>query len=254
MAARINLTDAAAAVVSLAIGIGIAWWAQSYAGITADSAVTFLIVVPGLLYLMLSGKIREIRGPGGWVASFAEAASKAVGTGLGTDYDTLSYEEIQPIEKGRVDQLEGRLRKLDASRPIALTVVLDPHRYYDDQALSRYLDQFGHYPSFRLVVFLDAEHRYLAHMRTDTLKGLLLVQESAGPFMNVLNGAEASELLKYPGVATDAVRVGTTNAQALQEMARRNADALVVIDEEKHLKGIVEREQLTTQMLAALSG
>ena len=43
-----------------------------------DTVLVFLLVLPILIYAIISGLLKEIKGPGGWEASFNSVASASV--------------------------------------------------------------------------------------------------------------------------------------------------------------------------------
>jgi len=69
----------------------------------------------------------------------------------------------------------------------------------------------------------------------------------------VLNSGSARNLSLYPGIISDAITVAHTNAHALREMDRLNLEALVVVNAERRVAGIVERDQVLSKMLLALA-
>jgi len=58
---------------------------------------------------------------------------------------------------------------------------------------------------------------------------------------------------EFPGIVFDTISVQDTNLEALQEMDRRDLDALVVIDPKSRLKGVVSREQVLGSMMLELA-
>jgi CBS domain-containing protein len=61
------------------------------------------------------------------------------------------------------------------------------------------------------------------------------------------------ELRRYPGIVTRTISTKTTNFEALQKMTAQNIEALVVIDEDGKLKGVVEREQILSKLLLGMA-
>jgi len=52
---------------------------------------------------------------------------------------------------------------------------------------------------------------------------------------------------------TDVLTAATSNAEALDQMARLNLKGMVVLDADQRPVGIVERERLSSQMLVAIA-
>jgi CBS-domain-containing membrane protein len=52
-------------------------------------------------------------------------------------------------------------------------------------------------------------------------------------------------------VATDTLRAGASNAEALQVMTDKDLEAVVLVDDSARLSGVVERERVVADMLLA---
>jgi len=62
----------------LVLGIGVVWFTRKVVGVQDSTVLVFLVIVPALVYLVLRGDLAELRGPGGWVATFAQVARAEV--------------------------------------------------------------------------------------------------------------------------------------------------------------------------------
>jgi CBS domain-containing protein len=62
----------------------------------------------------------------------------------------------------------------------------------------------------------------------------------------------AAQVFRYPGMLKSVIPVGTTNSQALEAMSRYGLGALAVIDDDRRVKGVVEREQLMSKLILSL--
>jgi predicted transcriptional regulator len=69
----------------------------------------------------------------------------------------------------------------------------------------------------------------------------------------VIKDADKEKLLNYPGVIRDTIPPDSTNAQALRKMVASNVDIIAVVDEKDRLKGVIEREQVLSKMVLALT-
>ena len=72
-------------------------------------------------------------------------------------------------------------------------------------------------------------------------------------FVRIINEGSIQELQRYPGVVTRTISTKATSIDALREMTAQNLEALVVIDENRNLKGVVEREQILSKLLLAMA-
>ena len=62
----------AAAITATLIGIGLVAFLQKAVGIGESATIVTLLLVPLFVYGIVSGRLRELTGPGGWGAKFAE--------------------------------------------------------------------------------------------------------------------------------------------------------------------------------------
>jgi hypothetical protein len=62
----------AAAITATLIGIGLVAFLQKAVGIGDSATIVTLLLVPLFVYGIVSGRLRELTGPGGWGAKFAE--------------------------------------------------------------------------------------------------------------------------------------------------------------------------------------
>jgi predicted transcriptional regulator len=74
----------------------------------------------------------------------------------------------------------------------------------------------------------------------------------ADEFIDSVNEGQIAQVLRYPGVVKKTISTKSTNADALREMLEQNIEALVVIDERRKLRGVVEREQVLSRMMLSL--
>jgi hypothetical protein len=68
----------------------------------------------------------------------------------------------------------------------------------------------------------------------------------------LLRASLTAELMRYPGFETQAITTIWTNVRALQEMVRRNVEALIVVNDRNEIEGVIEREQVVSLMMLSL--
>ena len=235
----------------LTAGVLILWAAKGIAGIEGSAVLVALLVTPVISYALLSGRLRltELRAAG-IEAKFAEVAESAV-----TPHsEPIRVEELVVVEKSDPAALRKVLDEYgDTSDPIVMTVPLDGGERYRLPALRKYLDTLSHLRTFKFVVFVDANGRFVAYAPHWLVKGFLERPGLAGEFVGTLNSGRVKSLRMYPGIVSDVITVAHTNAHALREMDRLNLEALVVVDEDRRVAGIVERDQVLGKMLLALA-
>jgi CBS-domain-containing membrane protein len=59
-------------------------------------------------------------------------------------------------------------------------------------------------------------------------------------------------IFQYPGILKNVIKSDATNVEALGAMDQYALDALAVVDEDRQLKGIIEREQLMSRLILSL--
>lgn len=234
----------------LTAGVLILWAAKGIAGIDGSAVLVVLLVSPVISYALLSGRLRltELRAAG-VEAKFAEVAESAV-----TPHsEPIPVAEMVVVEKTSPAALRKVLEEYgDTSDPIVMTVPIGGGGRYTLRALKVYLDTLSHLRTFKFVVFLDAGGRFASYAPHWLIRGFLDRPGLAEEFVRVLNSGSAKSLSLYPGIVSDAITVAHTNAHALREMDRLNLEALVVVDQDKRVAGIVERDQVLSKMLLAL--
>lgn len=235
----------------LILGLFVVWFTTMVLKVEGDAILVSLLLAPVLVYLILSGKIKELRAPGGLAITFAETATASV-TAV---WETVqpSEEDMQIVVKEGVQALERKRQTLNEAQPIVMTMVLGRGRYYNTEDTLRYIDVLSQFRNFRFVVFVDDSDRFVAYMPISSLKGILRVPELGEHLIYAVNEGQVQDLFRFPGVVRETISTQSTNAEALREMTRQNLEALVVIDENRHLRGVVERKQVLSRMMLALT-
>lgn len=238
----------------LGLGIILLWavryWINDPATAMGDAVFVSVLIMPILFYAIISGSLTELKGPGGVGAIFNTVATAPVSGTMA--HDPVSVEEdSQILTEGGKDALEERVRKLDENRPSVMIVTFGGGQY-TPEALLGYVESLWRSRSFKLVVFLDRDGRFVAYMPAWAVKNMLTTPDTSEAFVRLLNEGR-QELLTYPGVVRKTISIRSSNADALREMNAKNLDALVVTDEDNRLTGIAEREQVLSKMMLDLT-
>ena len=241
-----------AAILFLLLGFVVVWVVKAVLKIEGDIAYITLIFVPILIYAIYSGKLEEFKGPGGIEAKFAKAANESVSPA--SEELSPSVEEMQIVEKEGMSLLEKKKAQLNGVQPIIMIMELGKGDYYRRADVLAYLGLLSQFRNFKFVVFIDKISReFVAYMPSWAVTGLLSKPQLGDEFVDVINQGNKGTLFRYPGVIGETIRMQSTNADALREMTRQNLEALVVIDENRKLKGVVEREQILSRMMLSLT-
>lgn len=249
-------------LVVLGVGVLILWAITRFINQTdttvGDVVLVLLLVMPILIYAIISGKLTELKGPGGVEAKFAAVATTPV---AGTaSHDSVSIDELLTVSAntGR-EQLGKRLQTFTEVQPIVMTITLgvDSYKTGSDEehlkSLRAYVAQLSRSRNFALVAFLDASNDFVAYMPSWVVKNRLDDEDRARELFSVIKEANQEKLLAYPGAVREKISPASTNDEALHKMVASNLDVIVVVDENNRLKGVVEREQVLTRMVLALT-
>lgn len=234
----------------LILGFAVVWLTKAVVNIEGNAVYVSLLLIPILVYTIISGRLKEFKGPGGLEARFSEAAAQTIKPVSETIEPSI--EEMQILAKEGLRALQQKKPELDETRPIVMTMILGKGSYYDWDAVKQYMNFLGQYRNFKFVVFLDDKERFIAYMPAWAFKGLISLPELTGEFIGVINQGRTQDLFRYQGVEKETISTKSSNFEALQQMTKVNIEALVVVDENRKLKGVVEREQVLSRIMLTL--
>jgi CBS domain-containing protein len=241
-----SFTAAAGATFFLLLGLGVVWFARKIAGINDGAVLSVLVIIPALLYVVLRGDLAELRGPGGWGATFR--VTKATVNFGAQSLDTLG--DPQLLAKGSISDLDRRIQTLDRDQPVLMTVTLGEH--YTQTAMTTYLEKLAHLPRFNLVAFLDGSGRFIGCASPAGLLSLMQDEELAYSFLEAVKHKNEAQVFRYPGMLKSVIPAETTNSEALEAMSAYGLSALAVVGDDRRVKGVVEREQLMSKLVLSL--
>jgi hypothetical protein len=239
------------AILFLALGLFVLWITKTLLNIEGDLIFVSLLFVPIIVYAIYSGKLEELKGPGGLEAKFARAANESVS--VASEEVAPSVEEMQIVVKEGLNLLERKKQMLNEAQPIVMIMELGKHNYYRREDVFAYLELLSQFRNFKFVVFVDKKRQFVAYMPIWAVKGLLSKPQLGEEFIATINNELSQELFRYPGVVKETIHMQSTNAEALREMTRQNLEALVVTDKDNQLRGVVEREQVLSKMMLSLT-
>lgn len=242
------LSAGAGATVLLALGLSAVWISRKMMDVQDGVVLTSLIVLPALVYVVLRGNLAELKGPGGWTATFVRVASATVGAG-GERLDT--FEDVEVIQKTTLADLTRRMSLLDRDQPVIMTLTLA--HVYAAGDIAEYLDTLAQMPRFRLVVLLKADATFVGCVTPAVLRGIVRDQVRGEHFVRAIGQGDVDGLELHPGVLKEVVRPHTTNAEALEAMTVHDLSAIAIIDSRRRLRGVVEREQLVSKLVLSLT-
>jgi hypothetical protein len=217
--------------------------------VTQEGFLVSLLLLPLLVYVILSGRIQELKAPGGLEAKFSTIANQSIS--VASEKVKPETDELQSVLKESTVPLEQKVQELDDSKPILMLMELGSNSYGVEAAI-KYIEVLSQFRNFKFVVFLDYRKRFVGFMSAWSVKTLLQKRGLGDDFINAVNRGLSADLMRYPGFETQAITTTWPNVNALQEMVRRNVDALLVINDKKQIEGVVEREQIIGLMMLSL--
>jgi len=229
------------------LGVAIVWTTRKVANVDDGVVLTALIVVPALLYLVLRGSVAELRAPGGWAASFVRVARTTVNAGG----EPIGVEDLQIIEKRGVDALKERIGSIDPDQPVLMCLKVGV--YYSPADIRSYLDTLSQFPRFRLVAFLKTNSQFVGCITPTELRTILQHEDRGEELVQKIAREDVVDLKGFPGLISESVRFDDTNAQALSVMAGKNLHTIAVVDKDRTLVGVVEREHLVSKLVLSLA-
>jgi len=217
-----------------------------------DAVFVALLIMPILIYAIISGRLTEFRGPGGVGATFNAVVTTSVSETVAQDPVRLDQQSVQMVGKGDLSELHKKIHGLNEVTPVVLTLTFGGG-HYTLVALQKYMEGLSRSRNFKLVVFLDQDGGVLAYMPSWAAKTVLDTPNMGDEFVRVINDGDL-QLYQYASVVRKTISTRTTHAEALREMIDRNIEAMVVTDKTNQLQGIAEREQILSRMMLALTG
>lgn len=243
-------------VVLVLLGTVLALVARAFMNMQGEAVLLGFLLFPLLAYVVISGRNLEI-GFGEWKAKLGQAASEAVKPELGPIGPSLA-DMVEVGQKG-INALEKMLQtyELNESKPIVMIIIIG-RGDYDRVITLGFIEKLLLQRSFKFVVFLSEDKqskdkRVLAYMPSWATREILNKPGIGEEFISIINNDDRfREIYSYPNVTKETISVKENNAKALRQMIELNLDALVVVDENSQLKGVVERERLLSRMMLTL--
>jgi len=245
----------AGAVGFLVLGFGGIYIVVKVAGEKDGTVLAALLIIPALLYLLLSGRVKDLKGPAGLEVTLAEVANRSIplpDQSHGTP--ELSFEKIESIAKGRTATLDERIKNISPDAPVVLTFTLGSA--IDGHAAANYAKRLTQLRRFRYVAIVDSRGKLVSYMEERAFRHTMDADDPAGvtsamTLINNIRDAHLGEVRAFPGMIHHTVSPRTSIAQALRKMERTHLNAMLVVDEGV-IRGIVERDRLANTLLLSL--
>ena len=235
----------------LAVGIFVVYVMKTYLALEGDNLFVSLLLIPVVIYLVLSGRLSELKA-GGFSMVFNQALKETVT--LSPSSVELPIDPLEAVEKGGYSPLQETMRRLSSlkdAKPVTLTLNLG--RGYVDEAIMFYISSLSQFPSFKFVVMLDEMNKVVGYFPVNAFLQIIQNDDIAGRFINNIRNAELEELNQFPGIITETVSPNASNIEALEILQKGDYDALLVVDDNRNLRGVVQRDKIIGNMLLSMA-
>jgi len=242
--------------IFIASGFMLGILAKENIRINDDTVILFLIFLPTIGYIIFSGRLSSLKGPGGLEAQFAAAAGNKIELALKRIDESSLQSASTLIKEGNMKNLRDDLiHNLDETKPVILTLTLGKRGYLRDKLLESLNTLSFIHQTSKFIVFLDQQSKFVAYISFWQIMHILNDDNLGNLFVNCINNNDIEPLGHFPGIITKTISMKSTNIEALQEMSDLNLKSAIIIDENKKIKGVIHREQILTKlMLSTVKG
>jgi len=242
----------AASILFLGLGFGAIYIVAQVADVKDGVVLAAVLIVPALLYLLLSGRVSDFKGPGGIEVRLSEVASQPIPMpNKDAASGTLSYERVRAVERGRTESFLEHIRDITPDDPVVLTLTLGSGPI-DGKAAADYARGLTQFPRFRFVAIVDSHGKLISYMQESAFRHL--VESDVVDTVALLSHIEHKDVgavRAYPGMIVSSVTRRTSIAESLREMERLRTNALLVTQDGR-IDGIVERDHVANALLLSL--
>ncbi len=242
----------AASLLFIAIGFGAIVLVAKVADVKDGVVLATLLILPSVLYLLLSGRVSDFKGPGGLELKLAEVAQQPIPMASNAGgSNALAYERIHQVPRGRAESFVDHIKNISTDDPVVLTLTLGSGEI-DGTTAADYARGLTQFPRFRFVAVVDPRGQLVSYMPE---RGFRHLVESDLIDTNRLLGAigrsDIGAVRAYPGMITSTLGPTTSIADSLRELERLRTDAMLVTSDGE-IHGIVERDRIANALLLSL--
>jgi CBS domain-containing protein len=222
------------------------------AGVRDGTTLAALLIVPALLYLLLSGRVSDLKGPAGLEVQLVEVANQRIPfSDQEDDAAALAFEAVRSVEKGRTESFLSRIRDITREDPVVLTLTLGSGPI-DGEAAADYAKGLTQFPRFRFVAVLDSHRKLVSYMDASAFRHVIEADVvDAQELLRNIEDKNIGAVRAFPGMVFTTVTPRTSIADGLRKMEKVHLDALLVTDQGE-IRGIVERDRLANALLLSL--
>jgi CBS domain-containing protein len=249
---RAELSALGGALLFVAIGFAAILLVAKVADVKDGTVLASLLIVPALLYLLLSGRVSDLKGPGGLEVQLAKVANQTIPmSGHEQGGAALSYEEVRPVERGRAESFLDRVRNITPSDPVVLTLTVGSGKI-DGSVAADYARGLTQFPRFRFVAVLNEDKTLISYIDESAFRHVIAADVvDAAILLDNIEKKNLGPIRGFTGMITTTVAPGASIADALRTMDAERTEALLVTEHGK-IKGIVERDRLANALLLTI--
>lgn len=213
-----------------------------------DMGLVILSLLPFVVYLIVSGKVKEFTVGDLKVVLAEEAKATALADITPTQrVGELIDERAAMFSKGGISDLHASI--LPRFREMRYTTMSVDHRsgaYYAVEAMREYLTEASRFDFFKYVVFSE-NGEFKGWMKAGNMMALLeTLGQRVADWIN--NGAW--DKLEQEGMSTHAIAADKSALDALNQLNDGNFDDIAVVDEKNSFVSVLTREAITSQVVA----
>ena len=215
-------------------------------GQPVDLSIIFLVILPFVIYLILSNKISEFKG-GGIELKLTKQSQKNV-TFI---KENVMFTEPEIVKKGNLETLKAEvIPELIEKSASVLTIKLSENGDYSLNGLRMYLRELTKFDFFKYVLFeregiesfeglIDA--KVLKYQIDDENKGDILVKDLKKGNISGIRGVIKTHIKNY-----------MDNKTALNILEKEGLEDIAVLDEKMHFQGLTNRKLIISRILNEL--
>jgi len=199
-----------------------------------------LSLAPVVIWLLTTQQLSEFSGFG-LAFKLKEVTSTPVS--LQIDGNAIKPEQISRDEKEGL----GKIESFKRNRVAAITLVVGKRGYYVNRAIEKYLKELTPFSFFKYVLFEDKSGEFRG-----IISGIKLLEELRSGGINLVKLIESGDISSINGISAISVTLGSSKQKSLQVMDSNGLSELPVVNDLKSFIGVVERNKITSSIVAQL--
>lgn len=237
------------ALVFLLLGFGAIVAVRKVGDVTDGVVLASALILPAILYLLISGRVSDLKGPGGLEISIAEVANRSISVDDEGGSIALAYDQVRQVQGDtRAESFLARVKNVNPADPVLFTLKLGSDAI-NGAAAADYTKALTQFPRFRFVAIVDSVDKLVCYMDEAAFRHLIESNAiDAQTLLNNIANQNVGDIRTYPGMIHSTVDPDTSIADALRQMDRIRASAMLVC-EDGYVKGMVERDHLANTLL-----